>query len=294
MRPLLIDMREHGTLTSSLASAIGAQVGSIELRRFPDEETYLRYESSPKNRDVVLLCSMDRPDARFLPLLFAADTAKELGATSVGLVSPYLPYMRQDRRFHPGEAVTSACFARAIGRNVDWLVTVDPHLHRRKDLSEIFEIPACAVHIGPAIAAWLRESVSRPVLIGPDAESEQWVSAVAREASAPYLIMEKRRYGDRDVEVTGPDFKKWKDHTPVLLDDIVSTGQTMVETIGQLARSGMREPVCIAIHGVFAADAYRRLLEAGASRIVTSNTIPQESNAIDVTDFLASAIEAFT
>jgi ribose-phosphate pyrophosphokinase len=243
---------------------------------------------------VVVLCSLDHPDDKFLPLLFAVAAARDLGAASVGLVSPYLAYMRQDRRFQPGEAVTSTYFARTLAREIDWLVTVDPHLHRRAALSEIYSVPAVALHATPLIADWIRENVDRPLIIGPDEESRQWAAAVAPGAGAPHLVLRKIRRGDRDVEVSVPEVELWRGHTPVIVDDIVSTARTMIETVGHLVRAGMRPPICVCVHGLFAGHAYRKLLEAGASRVVTSNTIPHESNAIDVTDMLAHAIRNMT
>lgn len=290
MLPLLVALRENDPLAKPLAEATGAALGCLEIRRFPDGETYLRYDTSPTGRPVVMLCSLDRPDEKFLPLLFAAATARDLGAASVGLVSPYLAYMRQDRQFRPGEAVTSTYFAQALTRQIDWLVTVDPHLHRRNALSEIYSVPAISLHAAPLIAEWIRKSVKQPLLIGPDAESAQWVAAVARDADAPHLVLKKIRRGDRDVEVSIPEIERWRGHTPVLVDDIVSTARTMIETVGHLMRARMRPPVCIAVHGLFADDAYKALFRAGASRIVTSNTIAHETNAIDVIDLLANAI----
>ena len=93
---------------------MAAEIGAIELRAFPDGETYLRFMSDLSGRTLVIVCTLDRPDEKFLPLLFAAATARELGATKVGLVAPYLAYMRQDRRFKPGEAVTSREVARLV------------------------------------------------------------------------------------------------------------------------------------------------------------------------------------
>jgi len=290
MRPLLVALRENDRLAEPLAAATGAELARLELRRFPDGETYLRYDTSPTERSVVLLCPLDRPDDKFLPLLFAAATARDLGAASVGLVSPYLAYMRQDRRFRPGEAVTSSYFAETLSRQIDWLVTVDPHLHRRSALSEIYRVPAVALHAAPLIAGWIRGAVAQPLLIGPDAESEQWVASVAKDAGAPHLVLEKNRRGDREVEVSVPKIERWRSHTPVLVDDIVSTARTMIETVGHLVRAGTRPPICVAVHGIFAGSAYHDLLAAGASRVVTANTIPHESNAIDVTALLADAV----
>jgi ribose-phosphate pyrophosphokinase len=290
--PLLVDLHGHAGLARDLAAALGAEPGRIEQRRFPDGESYVRFDSPVAGRAVLLLAALDRPDEKFLPLVFAASTARELGAASVGLIAPYLPYMRQDARFRPGEGVTSAYFARALSAAVDWLVTVDPHLHRRKSLAEIYTVPALALHTAPLLAQWIAGAVDRPMLIGPDVESKQWVAAVARTAGAPSLVLEKTRRGDRDVAVSVPDVERWRAYTPVLVDDIVSTGRTLIETVGHLQRAGLRPPVCVAVHAVFAGNAYEYLKAAGVARVVTTDTLPHETNAIEVAPLLAEGVRA--
>ena len=287
---VLIPMPGNAELGDRLAKAVGIDTGSVEVRRFPDGETYVRLDGALTGLSIVLVCSLDRPDDKLLPLLFAASTARELGAASVGLVAPYLAYMRQDRRFRPGEAVTSSYFAQVLSRHFDWLVTVDPHLHRRNSLSEIYSVPAVALHAAPLLSEWIAREIANPVLIGPDSESDQWVAAVARGAGAPYVVLEKTRRGDREVEISIPEMARWMRHTPVLVDDIVSTGRTMIETMHHLKAAATKPPVCVVIHGVFVGNAYAELRAAGAQRIVSANTIPHESNGIDVTSLLAQAI----
>lgn len=292
--PLLFDLSSHDALAKGVAAALGAETGRIEQRRFPDGESFVRLLTPVAGRAVTLLAGLDRPDEKFLPLVFAAATARDLGASAVGLIAPYLPYMRQDKRFHEGEGITSAYFARALSAAVDRLVTVDPHLHRRKSLAEIYSVPAQAMHAAPLLASWIAGAVERPLLIGPDAESSQWVQAVAADAGAPSVVLQKVRRGDRDVDVSVPEVERWRDHTPVLVDDIVSTGRTLIETIGHLKRAGLKPPVCVAVHGVFAGDAYNALKAAGAGRIVTTNTIRHESNAIDIAALLAEGVRALS
>lgn len=289
-RPLLAALPGSGPLAASLCSMIGAEPCDIEVRRFPDGETYLRYITPIAGRTVILLASLDRPDGKFLPLVFAAATARELGAEHVGLVAPYLPYMRQDRQFQPGEAVTSAHFARLLSSHVDWVVTVDPHLHRRASLSEVYSIPSEIAHAAPLMSEWIKRQVEDPLIVGPDSESAQWVAAVANAAGAPYVVLEKVRHGDREVEVTLPGMARWRGRTPVLVDDIVSTARTMIETLGQLKVAGFAGAACVAVHGVFAGEAHRNLVDAGATRIATTNTIPHVTNAIDITKLLAAGI----
>jgi ribose-phosphate pyrophosphokinase len=299
---LLFGMPNNERMTEALLSALDdgrrdpaatiAARGDLTLRRFPDGESYVRLASPVRDRDVALVCTLEHPDDKVLPLLFTAATARDLGAARVGLVAPYLSYMRQDRRFVDGEGVTSTYFASLLSRAFDWLVTVDPHLHRRTSLGEIYTIPCEVVHAAPRVAAWIREHVRQPLLIGPDAESAQWVAAVAGAAGAPSIVLEKVRRGDRDVSVSVPDVDRWRGHTPVLVDDIVSTAKTMIETVGHLRRLALPAPVCIAVHAVFATGAYGELLATGAERVVSCDTIPHPSNEISLVDDLAAAVSS--
>ncbi len=290
MRPVLLPLPGNEALAQALAQRLDAEIGRFTVRRFPDGETYLRIESELAGRTLIVAATLDRPDDKLMPLLFAVATVKELGAVSVGLVAPYLAYMRQDQRFLPGEAVTSLYFAQLLSASVDWLVTVDPHLHRRSSLDEIYSIPSHVVHAATLVSAWIRQFVVAPLLVGPDSESEQWVAAVASASGAPYVVLQKIRRGDHEVEVSVPDVGRWHAHTPVLVDDIISTARTMIETVGHLRRAGLPPPICIGVHAIFAGDAYEALLAAGAARVVTCNTIAHASNAIDLSDLLAAGV----
>lgn len=288
--PLFIAMPGNEAMTHKLARMLMAEVGQIELRAFPDGETYLRLKSNLSNRTLVMVCTLDRPNEKILSLLFAAATARELGAAKVGLVAPYLAYMRQDRRFKPGEAVTSREVARLVSDAFDWLVTVDPHLHRYRSLAEIYRIPTRVVHAAPLISQWIRAHVSNPLIIGPDVESEQWVSAVAREAGAPYSVLEKVRRGDRDVDISIRNLHDFAGRTPVFVDDVISSGRTMLQAVRLILELGASKPVCVGVHGLFADDADTLLAQAGAS-VVTSNSIPHKTNDIDVGEIVAAAIK---
>jgi ribose-phosphate pyrophosphokinase len=288
--PLVMALPGNEVLAGRLASALGWPVGALTSRRFPDGETYLRIDSECAGQEVVLFCTLDRPDEKVLHLLFLADGLRELGATRVGLVAPYLAYLRQDCRFQPGEAVTSRTCGRLISQYVDWLVTVDPHLHRYPALDRIYSIPTRIVHAAPVLAAWIREQVDRPVIVGPDDESEQWVNGIAGLVGAPHVVLHKVRRGDRDVEISLPNVSQWLGHTPVVVDDIVSSARTMIETVRQLVGHGLRPPVCVGIHGLFAGDAAEALRDAGAGRIVTTNSVPHPTNGIDMVPLVAAAV----
>lgn len=279
-------------MAQSLAGLLGSNLGGIEARQFPDKETYLRLMDDPAGRTVILVCTLHHPNKTLVPLLFAAETARDLGATHVGLVAPYLAYMRQDARFHPGEAISSQIFARLVSGSFDWLITADPHLHRYASLSNIYKIPFRVVKAAPAIARWIRENVSNAHVIGPDSESKQWVAEVAREASAPFAVMDKLRTGDREVTVQMSDVALNPDRTPVLVDDIISSGRTMLAAINALMLRKTQTPICIGVHAVFADQVDKEFARLGA-RVITCNTVPHPTNTIDVAPLLAGEVRAF-
>jgi len=291
MKPLILSLNEEHPLCKVVAEKLGFEIGKIVLHNFPDEETYIKFEALLKNREVIIFNSLNHPNQKILPLLFAVETAKSLGAKRVGLCAPYLAYMRQDKRFKPGEGVTSDYFAKLLSNYLDWLVTVDPHLHRRHRLSEIYSIPNTVLHAAHEVSTWIANNIKNPVLIGPDSESEQWVSKIAKVAAIPYLILEKIRFSDRDVKVSIPKIEAFENHTPVLVDDIISTAQTMLETVNHLKQINMKPPVCIGIHAVFSENAYESLIKSGVSKVVTCNSIPHSTNQIDLSTIIIEGIQ---
>ena len=287
---ILFTIPGNEVLANSLIKLLHAEPGEAIVRHFPDGETYVKVNSNVHEKEAIIVCSLHRPDDKILPLYFLAKTLKEFRASSITLVVPYLSYMRQDKRFIDGECISSELFARLISSFVDKLITIDPHLHRRTSLDEIYSIHTSVLHASPLISKWIKENINNPVLIGPDSESEQWVSKIAADAEAPFIVLSKIRSGDRKVQVSVPYVEEYKNHTPILVDDIISTAHTMIETVVHLKKAGMKPPVCIGIHPVMASSAYDKLIKAGAEKIVTCNSITHPSNAIKVDELLADEV----
>lgn len=290
MNPVLFSLSAASDMAAQLCAQTGIELGDIVWRQFPDGESYVRFITPIGGRDVVLLCTLNRPDTKAMALLFAAAEARDLGARRVGLIAPYLAYMRQDKAFNEGEAVTSVTFGRLLSRAFDALITVDPHLHRHPDLNAIYSIPAIAVTAGPAIAEWIRRKVTNPLIIGPDEESAQWVDRIARLAGAPSAVLRKERKGDYDVSISAENLPELRDVTPVVIDDIASSARTMIEAVHILRRKESTPPIAVVVHPIFAGEAYAKLQAAGAERIVSTDTIVHPSNAISVSPYIATAL----
>ena len=277
-------------MADRLASHSGLPRRVVQVHRFPDGESRVRIEPPQPRSVVVIVCTLDHPDPKLLPLTMAAATARELGASRVGLVAPYLAYMRQDTRFHEGEAVSARVFGQLLGSAFNWLITVDPHLHRYRRLGDVYPLDGYVVHAAQRLARWIAREVPQPLLIGPDGESAQWVNAVARMLDAPCVVAAKQRHGDRDVSVALPALDRYAGYTPVVLDDIIASGHTMIATV-QCLRDQLQPPlVCVAVHGIFADGALEALHAAGAARVVVSNTIASPQSQIDLSEDLAQVM----
>lgn len=290
MKPLLFSLFGSSEIARRLQEVLQVDVGDVTFHRFPDTEWYLKINSEVNNRSLMVVDSLNEPDEKILPLLFFAKTAKELGARKVGLIAPYLSYLRQDKRFHQGEGITSRYFAQMLSSSFDWLMSIDPHLHRYHSLDEIYSIPTFVLHATSMIATWIKHHVPKPILIGPDMESEQWVADIAEKGSFPYAILEKIRRGDKEVAISMPFIPELESSTPVLVDDIISTARTMIETVKQLQQTGVKSVICIGVHALFAKEAYSLLSGIKGVQTITCNTIRHATNAIDVSDLIVEIL----
>lgn len=290
MKPLLFHFPDDEPMAQKLRANLDAQPGVLEWRRFPDRESLITLHDDCSGRDVVVVCTLTDPDAKTLPLYFSAVTAREFGARRVGLVAPYLGYMRQDHRFHPGQSLSAHAFARLLSTSFDWLVTVDPHLHRIVSLDEIFSIPATAVSAMPAVSDFITAHVPNPILVGPDGESAQWVEVLAGALNVPWLVLDKLRSGDRQVKVSGLDLELIHNRTPVIIDDLASSGHTLAEVLKGLTPLRLDDVTCIVVHALFSDGAESVLRGAGARNIISTNTVKHATNGIDVAPLIATAL----
>ncbi|MDJ0977546.1 MAG: ribose-phosphate diphosphokinase [Erythrobacter sp.] len=282
MKPLLFPLHAVDDLSDNVCARGDMDRGILEHRRFPDGESCVRLETAVDNRAVVFLCSLDRPDERTVPLLLAADAARQQGAHQVGLIAPYLAYMRQDRAFRPGEAVSAYSFAKILSRHFDWLVTLEPHLHRIARLGDVYSIPARAAVASGPIGDWIKAHVQNPFLVGPDSESAPWIERVANHVGAPCAVLEKRRFGDRDVQITGLLEGLTPDMTPVVIDDIVSSGGTMAEIIKLISQQAGAPAIYIAVHALAEKLPDKVVKSSGFAGLISCNSVAHPSNRIDI------------
>lgn len=286
---MLLCFDDYEVQSQALAQALDMPCHTIKRHRFPDGENKLSLP--PDLPGHVIFCrSLDHPNEKLLELLLAAKTARELGAKELTLVAPYLCYMRQDKAFQPGEAVSQRIVGDFLAGLFDNVITVDPHLHRIQYLQQaVPATQAVTLSATSLMAEFLSGRVENPVLLGPDGEAEQWVAAVAEPNQWEYAVCQKIRSGDRQVEISLPEIDL-HERTVVLVDDVASSGQTLAVASGKCLSKSAAHVDVLVTHALFASDAKQRLLAAGVRNIWSTDSVSHASNVISLHGLLRDAV----
>ena len=286
---LLLHFDDEQAMAQRLAQASGITCAAIARHRFPDGELKLRLPATVPTH-VVLLRSLDHPNEKLVELLLAARTARALGATHLTLVAPYMAYMRQDIAFNPGEVVSQQVVGHFLADLFDAVITVDPHLHRIERLEQAIPVAQAVVLSGaPLLAELLARELERPVLIGPDAESAQWIAQAACAYGFDHGVCHKDRHGDREVTIHLPDLDV-RGRAVVVLDDVASSGRTLAGATRLLLAAGAASVDVAVTHALFAGDALDVIHNAGVRQVWSTDCIAHTSNAVSVAPALTRAL----
>jgi len=277
-------------LAKKIANKLKKPYSGLEVTHFPDSEIKLRFKASIKKKRVVLVQSFyGNINDCVIEALFAAETAADLGAKRITLVAPYFPYLRQDKRFNPGECISLKTIAKNVNEDFDEVFIIDPHLHREKTLKHIFKIKSHKLTANPLIVDYIRKKIKNPLIIGPDWESYKWAQKVAEQIGCDFAIMKKERCSARKVKVKLNKKIDLNSKNLIFIDDMISTGHTLLEAIKAMRKLGAKKVTCFAVHGILVENALQKLKKAGAE-VITTNTIPNKAAKIDVSGLIAEKL----
>jgi len=271
---------------SALAEALALPCHTIRRRHFPDGESLVRVHT--ESGRPILFRRLNQPNGKLFDLLLAADAlAQATGACPV-LVAPYLPYMRQDAAFHPGEAISQKVFGRLLSEAVSRVVTVDPHLHRTAALDQVFPgLQTVTATAAPLLGALVPKG---SLVVGPDAESAPLARDVAIVAGCDWTVMHKVRQGDHAVEA-GLDYDgPLAQRNVVLVDDICSSGATLANASRLLLTAGARSVEALVVHALHDEAAALLMRRSGLARLRSTDSLDHRTNAVPLAPLLAEAL----
>lgn len=271
----------------ALAAALGIDCMFVDVHEFPDGEVLPTVPSTAET--TIVYRSLARPNDKLLPLILACDAWRRAGAQRLILVSPYMCYLRQDAAFLDGQPVSQKVIGDILGERFDRIITVDPHLHRTHSISAVFpQTAASHISAAPAIADWLAMNRRNlDFVVGPDIESEPWVAQVAQALERPYRLFTKTRLGDTEVRLDLTSPHEFSGRNVALVDDICSSGGTLIEAAKRLKDAGALEITVCVTHALFSEAVGERLRAAGAATLASTDSVIHPTNAIALAALLA-------
>lgn len=288
---IVTSLKNSSKLAKKIAKKIEAPFSQTQVSTFPDGDIYLRFKTEIKGEKVIIVESF-QPDSNqaLLNIIFAAQAAKAQGAKKVILIAPYLAFMRQDKMFNSGEAINAQIMSKLLNENIDKLLTIDPHLHRIPKMKDVFTIPAKNLTANDVIAQFILKKYKKDIaVVGPDWESYQWADKISAAIGVEDTVLEKTRNSTRNVDVQVTKEIDLSGKNVVIVDDIISTGNTMIKAAIEAKKRGAKTVNAIGVHGLFVEGALEKM-EKHFDTIFTVNTIEHETNKIDISPVIIEEI----
>ncbi|MBU0762202.1 MAG: ribose-phosphate diphosphokinase [Candidatus Altiarchaeota archaeon] len=274
------------SLSWNVAKSMKAEVGKSEIKAFPDGEKYVRINSAVKGRECTVVQSI-RSNDDFVELLLMLDTLRDLGANQVHAVMPYLAYMRQDKRFHVGEALSAKTILKLLYEVSDSITTINCHFLNEGGEAVYNHIRFMNLDAMPILLGYVGSKVENPFLIAPDKGSLSFAKAAASQLDCEFDHLSKTRLSGSEVRIDMKDLDVGGKDV-LILDDIISTGGTIVEA-AKLIRKGHPSSINVAcVHGLFLNGIEH--FKGEVDRLTSTDTLDNPVSKVSVGDLIGQSI----
>ena len=284
---MIIPGAETQAFAAALADATGERLGRVEYERFADGEHVVRVPEAVAGERAVVVASTVSSDAH-VQVLQLQDAVREVGASEVVTVLPYMGYARQDEAFRTGEPVSSRAMARAISSGTDRVVTVNPH---EPAVCDFFDVPAIHVDAASVLAGPLPETLEDPLFLSPDSgaiDLAETVRDAYGEGETDYFEKE-RDYDTGDIEIR-PNDAPVEGRDVVLVDDIIATGSTMSESVAVLNERDAQRVYVACVHPMLASNALTKLSAAGVEAVYGTDTLERAASTVSAAPLVAEEL----
>ena len=277
----VISTEKSQILAARIAGSLNTSIVDVKFSRFPDGEMYLA--AGELDDETIIVGSITDSDAlvQLLLLIDACEGSKN------HLVLPYMGYARQDKRFRNGEPISARAIARLFGKGVENCITVNIH---EPDVLKYFGVPTQNLSLARDVGAYISSlGLDNPLILAPDDGALSFAKGVAAAGGWDCDSLEKTRLSGSEVRIAPKNLSS-ASRSVVIVDDIISTGGTIVTAAGMLYQQGATEVYAACVHGVLIGGAYVRLKASGIKEISCSDTIERACSWFSAADCIASAI----
>jgi len=275
-------------LLEKLPRIEGVRMMEIEHKIFPDGESYIRFPEEVSGEDLMVLQGTHPPqDRHLIQAILIGETALDLGARSITLISPYLAYARQDKRFLDGEAVSIKTILKILYQvGYRKIYTINMH---SPWIARESPIPLIDLRAEKILARYLKEvGLGGSFIVSMGKRGEEMARVVAEEMSAEYASAKSSR--DRRTGEVKIELEEVSAERVVVVDDIISTGGTMASVVRELKRMGVKRVYAACVHALLVGGAVEKIMGSGAERIMASDTIPNSYVEYSIIELIEKAI----
>ncbi len=295
-QPLIFCGSSHADLGNEICQDLGISNGKLSLSRFPDGEVAVEILENVQGRNTYIVQTLAGDINNYLiELLIIMDALKRASAKKIVPIIPYYAYSRQDRKDRCGEPITARLVAdllKVAGANQ--IITLDLHAAQ---IEGFFDIPVTHIHCQELLASASKQFIHEPaIIVGPDIGSIKIVEKFARFLSLEMAVIEKQRKSSSfvDMRLIG----NVKDRNVLIVDDMCSTGHTLIRAALLCQNEGAKQISCAFTHPIFSAQAIEEIAASPINHMVFANTIPsahrftsyKNTHCISVARLIADAI----
>ena len=270
-------------LAGRVSELTGYDLLLSEYKRFPDGEQYIRILDSFEGETVTIIQSTVN-DSDLVSLLQLIDACCD--ACKINVVIPYMGYARQDKQFRKGESISARAVARTI--KADNVLTINIH---DKSILDYFDANAVNLDATPVIGKYIKNlRLKDPLIIAPDDGAIGLAKNASKDLGLDYDFLEKTRLSGDTVSIK-PKHLEVKGRDVIIIDDIISTGGTIAETILLLRSHGAHEVFTACVHPVLSSNAVMKLFRAGVKSIIATDTIDKGVSVVSVAPVIGEAMK---
>ena len=271
-------------VAQDLSNELKQPLARTIIKYFPDEEVYVRILDNIEGEDVIIV-QTTYPDTKIVELLLLQDAVYEAGAENNTVIIPYFGYSRQDKKFEAGEPISARAIAEHISLHADCIITVDPH---KEHLLDFFTVPAFSCSAIVEIAQYLKKQ-NIDFVLAPDKGAIKRAQQASDIIGCKYDYIDKTRINGTTVQLQ-PKNLDAENKKVAIIDDIISTGGTMAQSIKEFKRQGAKKVSVACTHGLFIGEAKEKLLSAGCDEVISTDTIENEFSKVKVAPCIAEIL----
>ncbi|HKX21056.1 MAG TPA: ribose-phosphate diphosphokinase [Nitrososphaeraceae archaeon] len=285
---VIISNDQNSPLAKKISLNLHAEYKNIELRIFADGESKIRLDNMAKKNCIIIHSTYPPTDQHLMQLFMIMYKCKEDGAKDICVVSPYLAYTRQDKVFVNGEIITINLVGKILASlGITKLITIDSH----KPNALNYSFPTIDLTAIPSLSSYVKHTLTmnNPIVISPDEGGIERAKKFAELINVNSLSLVKTR--DRftgDVSVSLLDQGTLKNCDALIVDDMISTGTSIIKTTELLKKYHIGDVYAICTHALLLDDAKQKLLNAGIKEVISTNSIPNEFAKVDLSSVISN------